>query len=67
MISCYVSYVKIEFVLMVFSAIQFITLQNGDERQRLVPVLNTILKLSPEEANLIATVVKGLCMFQYYI
>ncbi|XP_034234811.1 GRIP and coiled-coil domain-containing protein 2 [Thrips palmi] len=39
--------------------VKFITLQNGDERQRLVPVLNTILKLSPEEANLVATVAKG--------
>ncbi|KAK3915376.1 GRIP and coiled-coil domain-containing protein 2 [Frankliniella fusca] len=39
--------------------VKFITLQNGDERQRLVPVLNTILKLSPEEANLIDSAAKG--------
>lgn len=39
--------------------VKFITLQSGDERQRLVPVLNTILKLSPEEAGLVATVAKG--------
>ncbi|XP_017776721.1 PREDICTED: GRIP and coiled-coil domain-containing protein 2 [Nicrophorus vespilloides] len=30
---------------------KFITLSNGDERQRLVPVLNTILKLSPDETQ----------------
>ncbi|KAK0085536.1 hypothetical protein PV325_004975 [Microctonus aethiopoides] len=29
--------------------IKFITLKNGDERTRLIPVLNTILKLSPAE------------------
>ncbi|KAG8042105.1 hypothetical protein G9C98_000096 [Cotesia typhae] len=29
----------------------FITLKNGDERSRLIPVLNTILKLSPEEIH----------------
>ncbi|KAK0168434.1 hypothetical protein PV327_002234 [Microctonus hyperodae] len=28
---------------------KFITLKNGDERTRLIPVLNTILKLSPAE------------------
>ncbi|CAD6221227.1 GSCOCG00005100001-RA-CDS [Cotesia congregata] len=31
--------------------IKFITLKNGDERSRLIPVLNTILKLSPEETH----------------
>ncbi|KAF7992571.1 hypothetical protein HCN44_004915 [Aphidius gifuensis] len=31
--------------------IKFVTLKNGDERSRLIPVLNTILKLSPEETN----------------
>ncbi|XP_008544014.1 GRIP and coiled-coil domain-containing protein 2 [Microplitis demolitor] len=31
--------------------IKFITLKNGDERSRLIPVLNTILKLSPEETQ----------------
>jgi hypothetical protein len=29
--------------------LKFVTLQGGDERARLVPVLNTILKFSPEE------------------
>ncbi|KAH0541036.1 GRIP and coiled-coil domain-containing protein 2 [Cotesia glomerata] len=31
--------------------IKFIALKNGDERSRLIPVLNTILKLSPEETH----------------
>lgn len=39
--------------------LQFITLNNGDERLRLVPVLNTILKLSPEETNKLNLVAKG--------
>ncbi|XP_015111846.1 GRIP and coiled-coil domain-containing protein 2 [Diachasma alloeum] len=30
---------------------KFVTLRNGDERSRLIPVLNTILKLSPEETH----------------
>ncbi|XP_046743878.1 GRIP and coiled-coil domain-containing protein 2-like [Diprion similis] len=30
---------------------KFITLKNGDERSHLIPVLNTILKLSPEETQ----------------
>ncbi|XP_065164162.1 GRIP and coiled-coil domain-containing protein 2 [Atheta coriaria] len=38
---------------------KFITLNNGDERLRLVPVLNTILKLSPEETNKLNLVAKG--------
>jgi hypothetical protein len=36
---------------------QFITLNGGDERQRLIPVLSTILKLSPEEQNLFQNVI----------
>lgn len=39
--------------------LKFITLQGGDERTRLVPVLNTILKLSPEETNQLLAVSKG--------
>lgn len=31
--------------------LKFITLKNGDERSHLIPVLNTILKLSPEETH----------------
>ncbi|XP_058130592.1 GRIP and coiled-coil domain-containing protein 2 [Anopheles ziemanni] len=38
---------------------KFITLNNGDERSRLVPVLNTILKLSPEETQKLQNVAKG--------
>ncbi|XP_065338570.1 GRIP and coiled-coil domain-containing protein 2-like isoform X1 [Cloeon dipterum] len=36
--------------------LKFVTLQSGDERARLVPVLNTILKLSPEEMQQLQTV-----------
>lgn len=39
--------------------IKFLTLQGGDERQRLVPVLNTMLKLSPEEVKQLSGVAKG--------
>ncbi|KAL3281102.1 hypothetical protein HHI36_004326 [Cryptolaemus montrouzieri] len=38
---------------------KFITSNNGDERNRLVPVLNTILKLSPEETQKLNMVAKG--------
>lgn len=38
---------------------QFLTLQGGDERQRLVPVLNTMLKLSPEEVKQLTGVAKS--------
>jgi chromosome segregation ATPase len=39
--------------------LKFITLQGGDERARLVPVLNTILKLSPEETQQLQIVATG--------
>ena len=39
--------------------IKFLTLNNGDEKQRLVPVLNTILKLSSEENTLLQNACKG--------
>ncbi|XP_066261559.1 GRIP and coiled-coil domain-containing protein 2-like [Euwallacea similis] len=39
--------------------IKFVTLSSGDERTRLVPVLNTILKLSPEETQKLAMIAKG--------
>nr|XP_022903677.1 GRIP and coiled-coil domain-containing protein 2-like [Onthophagus taurus] len=38
---------------------KFITLGQGDERERLIPVLNTILKLSPEESQKLSTVARG--------
>ncbi|XP_050307589.1 GRIP and coiled-coil domain-containing protein 2-like [Anthonomus grandis grandis] len=38
---------------------KFVTLHNGDEKSRLVPVLNTILKLSPEETQKLSTVARG--------
>lgn len=37
--------------------LQFITLENRDERSRLVPVLDTILKLSPEETHKLNSIV----------
>lgn len=38
--------------------IKFLTLNNGDEKQRLIPVINTILKLSSEENNLLQNACK---------
>lgn len=38
---------------------KFLTLNSGDERSRLVPVLNTILKLSPDETQKLQSVAKG--------
>ncbi|XP_055547661.1 GRIP and coiled-coil domain-containing protein 2 isoform X2 [Wyeomyia smithii] len=37
---------------------KFLTLNSGDEKSRLVPVLNTILKLSPEETQKLNNVAK---------
>lgn len=39
--------------------IKFVTLNNGDEKQRLIPVLDTILKLSSEENNLLQNACKS--------
>jgi len=39
--------------------LQFLTLNNVDERQRLVPVLNTILRLSRNEMDMLNCVAKG--------
>lgn len=39
--------------------IKFVTLNNGDEKQRLIPVINTILKLSSEENNLLQNACKS--------
>ncbi|XP_030559712.1 GRIP and coiled-coil domain-containing protein 2 [Drosophila novamexicana] len=39
--------------------LKFITLTNSDERQRLVPVLNTILRLSRNEVEMLNCVAKG--------
>lgn len=38
---------------------KFVTLPNGDERTRLVPVLDTLLKFSPEETHKLSSVAKG--------
>lgn len=39
--------------------LQFVTLENRDERSRLVPVLDTILKLSPEETHKLNEIVSA--------
>lgn len=39
--------------------IKFVTLNNGDEKQRLIPVLNTILKLSSDEIQTLQNACKG--------
>ncbi|KAH8331041.1 hypothetical protein KR067_010782, partial [Drosophila pandora] len=39
--------------------IKFLTLNNADEKQRLVPVLNTILRLSRNEMEMLNCVAKG--------
>lgn len=39
--------------------IKFVTLNNADEKQRLIPVLNTILRLSSEENILLHNACKG--------
>ncbi|XP_014245888.1 GRIP and coiled-coil domain-containing protein 2-like isoform X2 [Cimex lectularius] len=38
---------------------KFLTLQGGDEKWRLIPVLDTILKLSPEEHHKLEAIAKG--------
>lgn len=38
---------------------KFVTLKNGDEKNHLIPVLNTILKLSPEETQKLYSVAGG--------
>lgn len=39
--------------------IKFVTLNNGDEKQRLIPVLNTILKLSSDELQVLQNACKS--------
>lgn len=39
--------------------IKFVTLTNGDEKQRLIPVLNTILKLSSDELQVLQNACKS--------
>lgn len=38
---------------------QFLTLNSGDEKSHMVPVLNTILRLSPDETQKLLAVAKG--------
>lgn len=42
-----------------FFWLQFLTINQGDEKAHLVPVLNTMLKLSPEETQKLQMVAKG--------
>nr|XP_023854123.1 GRIP and coiled-coil domain-containing protein 2-like [Salvelinus alpinus] len=39
--------------------LQFIFLQSGSERQALLPVIHTMLQLSPEEKNKLAAIAMG--------
>ncbi|GAB1611186.1 GRIP and coiled-coil domain-containing protein 2-like isoform X2 [Argonauta hians] len=39
--------------------IKFVTLKGGDERQMLIPVLSTMLKLSPEEKTQLTAIAQG--------
>lgn len=39
--------------------LQFLTINNADERAHLVPVLNIILKLSPDENKTLQSVARG--------
>lgn len=48
-------FIRIHFVL----SLQFLTINNADERAHLVPVLNTILKLSADECKQLQSVAKG--------
>lgn len=41
-------------------SLQFLTINQGDEKAHLVPVLNTMLKLSPDETQKLQAVAKGM-------
>lgn len=45
--------------LIQLSVFQFLTINNADERSHLVPVLNIILKLSPDEVKQLQNVARG--------
>lgn len=45
--------------------LQFLTINCGDEKSHLVPVLNTILKLSPDETQKLERAARGL--FSYLL
>lgn len=47
------------FMVHFISDFQFLTINNADERAHLVPVLNIILKLSPDESKTLQTVARG--------
>ncbi len=43
--------------------LQFIFLRSGSERQALLPVIHTLLQLSPEEKSKLATIAQGASSF----
>lgn len=48
--------------------LQFIFLRSGSEKQALLPVIHTMLQLSPEEKNKLAAVAQGTFMsFQFFL
>lgn len=50
-----------------FGIFKFVTLPSGMEKYHLVPVINKLLKLSPEEQKQIETVAKGKNKLQYIL
>lgn len=53
------TYVNLDTLIYIFTHSQFLTLPPGDERSRLVPVLQKILALTPDETNKVHAVAKG--------
>lgn len=45
--------------------LQFIFLQSGSERQALLPVIHTMLQLSPEEKNKLAAIAQGKLQYMH--
>lgn len=45
--------------MILFFHAKFLTIGNGDERTHLLPVLNIILKLSPEENRQLESIARG--------
>lgn len=50
---------SVETKLIPIIVFQFLTINNADEREHLVPVLNIILKLSPDEVKQLQNVARG--------
>lgn len=43
--------------------LQFIFLKSGSERERLLPVIDTMLQLSPEEKGKLVAIAQGTCSY----